>query len=253
MYKIKEVKSHRDINKFIKFPMFLYKDCPYYVPMLISDEKKIFKKDYVYNLTCETIFFLCEDDNNQVVGRIEGIIQKAANEKWNQKRVRFTRFDSIDNQDVANMLLDAVVNWAKEFGMQEMVGPLGYSDLEREGLLIEGFDKLQTYEEQYNYDYYQKLLENYGFGKDVDWVEYKLFPPKAVDPMINKVSEKVQQKFHLRLYQPKSISQFIKEYKDQFFEIIDTTYNKLYGTVPFTKEMMESSIGSFKLILRKQD
>ena len=253
MKKIIEVKTNKDIKRFINFPLELYKDCPYYVPMLYGDEKKIFKEDYVYNNTCKTIFYLCVDEKDKVLGRIEGIIQIAANEKWNQKRVRFTRFDSINDQEVANLLFDAVSNWAKEFDIEEIVGPLGYSDLEREGLLIDGFDKLQTYEEQYNYDYYQSLIENYGFSKDVDWIEYRLFQPKEADPRIETLAKKLEERHHIRIYQPNSMGRFIKEYGDQFFEMIDTTYGKLYGTVPFTKEMMESSISNFKLLLRPQD
>lgn len=253
MYKIKEVKNRKDINRFINFPLELYKDSPYYVPMLTGDEKKIFNKNYVYNSTCNTIFFICENEKGKVVGRIEGIIQRAANKKWKQKRVRFTRFDSINEQEVANLLFDAVKNWAKKFDIDEMVGPLGYSDLEREGLLIEGFDCIQTYEEQYNYEYYQHLIDNYGFIKDVDWIEYKITLPKKIDPRIDIVADKVKERYGLTAYTPKSVSKFIKEYGDQFFEIIDTTYNHIYGTVPFTKEMMQSSISNFKLILRPQD
>ena len=253
MYVIKEVNTKKDINRFINFPMELYKDSPYYVPMLIGDEKKIFKEDYVYNNICDTIFFLCVDENDKVVGRIEGIIQKSSNEKWNQKRVRFTRFDCINDQEVANLLFDAVASWAKKHDLDEMVGPLGYSDLEREGLLIDGFDKLQTYEEQYNYEYYQHLIDNYGFEKDVDWLEYKLFPPKVMDERIENLSKKIMERRGFTLCKPTNLSKFIKEYKDAFFDIIDVTYSKLYGTVPFTKEMIESSLSNFRLILRPQD
>ena len=253
MKKIIEVKSCRDIKRFINFPLELYKDSPYYVPMLYGDEKKIFKKNYVYNNTCKTIFFLCVDENDKVLGRIEGIIQIAANKKWKQNRVRFTRFDAINDQEVANLLFEAVRNWALPQGINEMVGPLGYSDLEREGLLIEGFDKIQTYEEQYNYEYYKHLIDNYGFKKDVDWIEYKITPPSQIDPRLIKASEMVKSRYGLSVYQPKTVCGFIKEYKEQFFEIIDTTYSKIYGTVPFTKEMMNASISSFILILRPQD
>ena len=197
MRKIIEVKTRRDINRFIHFPLDLYKDNEFYVPMLIGDEKKIFNKNYIYNTTCDTVFYLCVDENDRVLGRIEGIIQKAANEKWNQKRVRFTRFDMINDQEVANMLLDAVANWGKAHGMKEIVGPLGYSDLEREGLLIDGFDKIQTYEEQYNYEYYAKLLENYGFEKEVDWVERRLFPPKEINPRFERFQEVIMKRYNL--------------------------------------------------------
>ena len=252
-YQIREVKTKRDIRRFINFPLELYKDCPLYVPMLKMDERKIFKKNYVYNNTCKTVFYLAFDENNKVVGRIEGIIQIAANEKWKQQRVRFTRIDFINDQEVANLLLDAVAAWGKSFGMTEMVGPLGYSDLEREGLLIEGFDKIQTYEEQYNFEYYQHLLDNYGLKKEVDWVEFKIYPPKEVDQRLLKISKLTQKNHGISLYTADKVSTFVKEYKEQFFEIIDTTYNKIYGTVPFTKEMMDASLSNFKLLLRPED
>ena len=253
MKRIIEVKTLKDQSRFIKFPLSLYKDNEFYVPMLIGDEKKIFKKDYIYNTTCDTVFYLCVDESDKVLGRIEGIIQKAANEKWHQSRVRFTRFDLINDQEVANMLLDAVANWGKEKGMKEIVGPLGYSDLEREGLLIEGFDKIQTYEEQYNFEYYQHLIKNYGLKKEVDWLEYKLYPPKTNDPRLELLVEKIKSRYEFTMYQPTNIKKFIKEYKEQFFEIIDITYNKIYGTVPFTEGMMNSSISNFNLLLRPQD
>ena len=253
MKRIIEVKTKRDINRFINFQTELYKGNPYFVPMLIGDEKKIFKKNYVYNKTCKTIFFLCVDEKDKVLGRIEGIIQIAANEKWKQQRVRFTRFDCINDQEVANMLLDAVVAWAKPFGIKELVGPLGYSDMEREGLLIDGFDKIQTYEEQYNHEYYQYLLDNYGLKKDVDWIEYKILPPKKMDERFEKMVLRIKDRYGLRIYQPDNIKKFIKKYKNQFFELVDKTYNHIYGTVPFTQEMMDSSISNFTLILRPED
>lgn len=253
MYTIREVLNKKDQKKFMNFPINLYKGNPYYVPVLYSDEKQIFSKNYVYNSTCDCVFFIVVDKNDEVVGRIEGIIQKVANEKWEQKRVRFTRFDAIDNQEVANVLFDAVALWAKAIGIEEFVGPLGYSDLEREGLLIEGFDKLQTYEEQYNFDYYQKLIENYGFTKDVDWLEYKLRAPEAPDERIHRLSSIMLDRFGLKVIHPKSIKEFLNKYVYQFFEMIDITYNKLYGTVPITKEMMDPLIDSFKLIARPSD
>lgn len=253
MYTIREVLNKKDQKRFMNFPINLYKENPYYVPVLYSDEKQIFSKNYVYNSTCDCVFFIVVDENDEVVGRIEGIIQKVANEKWEQKRVRFTRFDAIDNQEVANMLFDAVALWAKAKGIEEFVGPLGYSDLEREGLLIEGFDKLQTYEEQYNFDYYQKLIENYGFTKDVDWLEYKLTAPKVPDERIHRLSSIMLDRFGLKVINPKSIKEFLNKYVYQFFEMIDITYNKLYGTVPITKEMMDPLIDSFKLIARPSD
>ena len=154
MIRIREVKTKKEQRAFVQFPNRLYKGNPYYVPMLYSGEFDIFKPDYPFNKVCDSVCYLALKDG-KVVGRIQGIIQTEANEKWGQKRVRFTRFDSIDDVNVAAALFQTVEKWAKERGMEEFVGPLGYSDLEREGLLIEGFEEPQTYEEQYNYPYYQ--------------------------------------------------------------------------------------------------
>ena len=157
MIEIRKVTTKKEQKQFINFPLNLYKDCPYFVPPLYGDEKAMFKDDYHYYEQSEAIYFNAYKEG-KMVGRIQGILQKASNEKWNQKRVRFTRFDAINDQEVANALFDAVFSWAKEKQMDEVVGPLGFSDLEREGLLIEGFNELSTFEEQYNYDYYSKLI-----------------------------------------------------------------------------------------------
>ena len=191
MIEVREVKTRKEQREFLNFPLNLYEDNPYFVPPLYGDEKKIFRKDYMYLDQAEAIYFNAYKDN-KIVGRISGIIQRAANEKNNEKRVRFTRFDSIDDQEVANALFEKVEKWAKDKGMDTVVGPLGFSDLEREGLLIEGFDQLSTFEEQYNYDYYPKLVENYGFVKEVDWIESKLYAPKDRDDRIERLSSLVK-------------------------------------------------------------
>lgn len=251
MIEIVEVKSKKEQKRFLDFPLKLYKGNKNFVPPLYSDEMKMFKKNYVYNDQSESIFFNAYLDGKQV-GRIQGIIQRASNSKWNQNRVRFTRFDSIDNQEVANALFDKVVSWAKEHNLDTIVGPLGYSDLEREGLLIEGFDELSTFEEQYNYPYYAKLIENYGFSKDVDWVERKLYAPKEVDPKFEKLCHVILRRNKLKLVETKSVSSFIKRYGEQLFEVLDITYDKLYGTVPFTDSMRKMVISNFKLIMNKK-
>ncbi|MBQ6922983.1 MAG: GNAT family N-acetyltransferase [Clostridia bacterium] len=247
MITVKEVTSAKERRIFLNFPIKLYKGNEFFVPPLYIDEKKIFRKDYVYNDMCDVIFLLAFKDNLPV-GRISGIIQVAANEKWGQKRVRFTRFDAIDDQAVANALFDAVVRWAKDKGMTELVGPLGYSDLEREGLLIEGFDQLSTFEEQYNFPYYQKLIENYGFVKEVDWLEHKLYLPKERDEKLHRVSAMLMEKYGLTLIRAKSIKEYLKQYRQQFFEILDKTYVNIYGSVPFTDKMAEIMVENFKLI-----
>lgn len=173
MIAIKQVLTDKDKRKFINYPLKLYRNNPYYVPVLYQDEKKVLNGNSAYEEVTDSVFFLAYQ-KNEIVGRIQGIIQKQYNEAHKEKRVRFTRFDAIDDQEVANALFQAVENWAKEKQMDTLCGPLGFSDFEREGLLIDGFDQHQTYQEQYNYPYYQKLIENYGFEKETDWVESQI-------------------------------------------------------------------------------
>lgn len=251
MVEIREVAGRREIKHFIEFPLKMYKDNPYFVPPLYSDEKKLFRKNHVYSDQCDAVYYNAYRDG-KMVGRISGILQKVANEKWGQKRVRFTRFDSIDDPEVAGALFGAVEKWAKERGMEEVVGPLGFSDLEREGLLIDGFEWLSTFEEQYNFPYYQKLIEDLGYEKEVDWVERRLYTPKQVDERLFRVSGKMMERFGLRLDDSKNTRDFLKRYADKFFEILDETYVDIYGTVPISDKMRKSLVASFKLIIDKR-
>ncbi len=248
MLEIKEVVTKKQQKEFLNFPLKLYKNNPYFVPPLYGDEKKIFNKDYLYLDQAEAIYFNAYLDG-KIVGRISAIIQKVSNQKRNEKRVRFTRFDSIDNQEVANQLFNAVEDWAKQKGMDTIVGPLGFSDLEREGLLIEGFDQLSTFEEQYNYDYYQKLIENCGFEKEVDWVERKLYLPEKIDERLDKFSTLMMKRYKLKFGTAKNTKDFIKKYADKFFDIIDETYDGIYGSVPFTPATRKLMIQNFNLII----
>ena len=249
--KIVEVKTKKQIKEFVELPLRMYKDNPYYVPSMYGDEVALFSKKSIHNLTCDQIFFIAYRDN-KVVGRIQGIVQNQYNEINNTKKARFSRFHCEDNIDTATKLFEAVESWAKEKGLEEIIGPMGYNDLEREGLLIEGFDELSTFEEQYNYPYYAKLIENYGFSKDVDWVERKLYAPKEVDPKFEKLCHVILRRNKLKLVETKSVSSFIKRYGEQLFEVLDITYDKLYGTVPFTDSMRKMVISNFKLIMNKK-
>lgn len=248
MIEIKEVKTFFQQRQFITFPLKLYKGNDCFVPPLFGDEKKLFRKNYHYYDDAEAIYYLAYRDG-KVVGRISGILHRKSNEKWQQKRVRFTRFDCIYDREVASALFSAVEDWAKSKGMEEVVGPLGFSDLEREGLLIEGFDELSTFEEQYNYPYYQTLIEGLGYQKEVDWLEHKLYLPETPDPRMHEMHEKILKRYDLHLSTAKTADEFIRLYKDDFFELLDTTYAEIYGTVPFTDKMKNELVKSFKLII----
>ena len=253
MVEIRKVENARDRKEFVKFPLRMYRNNPYYAPALYSDEMKAFTPDNVYTHTCDDVFFLAVKDG-RTAGRIQGIIQKQYNELHKEKRVRFTRFDCIDDQEVADALFKAVADWAKAKGMDTFCGPLGYSDLEREGLLISGFDEYSTFEEQYNYPYYQKLIEKAGFAKEVDWVEYKLYAPEQRNPMVEKLAQRALElnKLHVVDSSTMSKKEYINKVKDGVFECLDKCYAELYGTVPFTTEMKEQLIDQFMLIVNKK-
>ena len=194
MITVREVSSKRDQKEFLDFPLRLYKNEPNFVPPLYGDEKKIFREDYIYYDTSEAVYYIAEE-NGETVGRISGILQKASNEKRGEKRIRFTRFDAVNRQEVADALFAAVEDWGRAKGMTEICGPLGFSDLEREGLLVEGFEYLATFEEQYNYAYYGKLIENCGYAKEVDWTESRIKPDPASIEQMDRVAEKLMERF----------------------------------------------------------
>lgn len=246
---IVEVKTKKQIKEFVEFPLNLYKGNPYFIPAMYGDEIKIFSPKNIHLLTCDQICFIAYRDN-KVVGRIQGIIQKQYNEIYGTKKARFSRFHCIDDLEVATALLSKVESWAKEKGMEEVIGPMGYNDLEREGLLIEGFDYLNTYEEEYNYPYYQKLIESNGYSKDVDWLEHRIFPEFIDREKIKKISDRTMQKMKLHLAgNGESKNKFIKKYAEQIFHLIDVCYDPLYGTVPLTEEGKKNLLDNFKLIL----
>ncbi len=248
MIQVFEVKTKKQQKEFVNFPIKLYDGNPSFVPPLYSDEMSIFKKNYVYNDTCDHVYFNAYMDG-KIVGRISGIIQKVSNELAKEKRVRFTRFDSIDNQEVANELFKACEAWAKEKGMDTICGPLGFSDLEREGLLVEGFNEPSTFEEQYNYEYYPKLIENYGFKKEIDWLEHQLRAPKEVDEHFEDVANKLLERYNLHIAKCKNTKQLLKKYADGIFHVLDEAYEPLYGTVPFSEGMKQMTIKNFGLII----
>ncbi len=239
------------MRRFVKFPLELYKGCPWFVPPIYADEMKLLG-NAAYSDIADSAMFIAERDG-KVVGRIQAIIQHQYNELHNERRVRFTRFDSIDDTAVSRALFAAAEKYGKERGMTDICGPLGYSDLDREGLLIEGFEYLSTFEEQYNYDYYPKLVEDYGFEKEIDWLEFRITSPDKPNLLMPKVAERVLEMQHLHIADmniPKK--QYIEKYADGAFKCIDECYKHLYGTVPFTDNMKRELIDEFMLVLRNE-
>ena len=248
MIRVQQVKTAKQRKDFLDFPLRLYRDNPNFVPPLYGDEKKMFRRDYVYNDTCEAVFFVAYDDDKPV-GRIQGIVQHASNEKTGEKRCRFTRFDAVDRPEVSKALFRAVEKWAVYKGMDKMCGPLGYSDFEREGLLVEGFDELSTFVEQYNAEYYQHHIEALGYKKEVDWLECKLRKPKDEDGSLQKMADYVMKRYDLHFGYAKNNKDFLDRYTDEFFALLDQAYDEIYGTVPVTPGMKKMLVDNFRLVI----
>ena len=248
MITIEKVTGRRQRKDFLDFPLNLYKGNSCYTPPLYMDEKKMFSKNFVYNDTCEHVYFNAYKDG-VMAGRISGIIQKAANAKNGEKRVRFTRFDVIEDFEVARRLFDTVEGWAREKGMTAVVGPLGFSDLEREGLLVGGYEYPATFEETYNYPYYGDFIERLGYRKEVDWTGSRLRIPKDYDGELEQMAGYVMRRYKLHLGLARNTAEFIRLYADGIFELLDKSYDLLYGTVPFTESMKKLMLDNFRMVV----
>lgn len=241
---VKEVKTKQEFKKWIEFPNKLYKDNEYFVPFLTSDEVATFteKSNPAYEF-CETKLFLAYKDN-KVVGRIAGLINHAYNKKWNKNRIRFTRFDFIDDYEVSQALFDEVVKWGKEKGYSEVMGPIGFTDMDHEGMLIEGFEELNMSITFYNHPYYIVHMERLGLEKEMDWVEFQIKVPKEMDPRIERISQRLIERNGLKVvfYNDRKVL-----YKEAFeaFKIIDIAFSKLYGTVPLTDEIIKKAVDDY--------
>ena len=229
---IREVKTKKDLKKFIWFGINLYKNCEFAAPPLLMDDLLNLTKGSNPALDfCETAYFIAYK-NGEIAGRIAGIINPRANETWNQKYARFGWVDFIDDELVTKALFDAVENWAKVKGMTSIHGPLGFTDFDHEGLLIEGYDKLGTLATIYNYPYYPTQLEKNGYVKDIDWNEYLITVPEVFPEKYFRIADIVKQKFNLTSKKFKSRKEVVNNYAQKIFDLLNLCYKDLYG---FTK------------------
>lgn len=241
---IKEVVTKSDLKKWVDFPNKLYKDVPNYVPFLMPDEIGTFSKDKnpAYDF-CETKLFLAYKDG-KIVGRIGGLINHAYNKKWNKNAIRFTRFDFIDDEEVSQALFNEVVKWGKQNKLTSIMGPIGFTDLDHEGMLVEGFDELNMSITFYNHPYYLKHMEKLGLVKDVDWVEYQITIPSEINPKIEKLSNHLLKKngYSLVTYTDRKV---LKQDAYEAFKVIDEAFSVLYGTVPLTDKVIDNAINDY--------
>ena len=249
MVEIIEVKTKKQRKQFVDFPTKLYEGNPYYVHALRGDELGIFtpKKNVSFD-ECDIVFYLAMR-GKEVVGRICGILQKVYNLKTGTKRVRFGRFDFIDDIEVPRALLGAVEEWAKSKGMDTVHGPLGFNDLEREGLLIEGFDRLATFEANYNYPYYKDLIEKCGYEKEIDYISSRVELPKEPNERAKRLADAIMKRYNLKIAKAKNIREYLNKYKDGIFEVLDEAYGDLYGVIPYNERLKKSIIDQFKMVI----
>ena len=236
---IQEVKSIRDLKKMIEFPNRLYKKNPYYVPRLHFDELNILRRDKNPAFDhCEAQYWLAYKDG-KIAGRIAVIINNKYIEKWKNRYARFGWVDFIDDAEVSEALFKTAEAWAKEKGMTALHGPMGFTDLDNEGMLVEGFEELGTLATLYNYPYYPEHLKKLGYEKDVDWVEYEIDAPQIHNETVERVAHVTAKRNRLQLLEVKKAKQ-LRPYAPEIFDIIDETYADLFGVVPLTDKQIKS-------------
>ena len=243
---IKKVETKEDLKAFIEFHYDLYEGNEYDVPNLYSDEVNTLSKEKNAAFDfCVANYYLAIRDN-KIVGRVAAIINNKANEKWDQKRVRFGWIDFIEDKEVLEALLKAVEDFGKAHGMNEIVGPLGFTDMDPEGMLTWGFDQLGTMPTIYNYDYYPRLLESLpGYEVDNKYVEYKLFVPDTVPEKYAKIAEMIQNRYNLRIKKLTKKDVFEGGYGKKIFELINSTYKDLYGFSELSEKQIDQYINMY--------
>jgi GNAT superfamily N-acetyltransferase len=236
---IREVKSSSELKKFVWFGINLYKDSPYAAPPLMMDDFMNLSKGKNPALDfCDNALFLAYRDN-KIVGRIAGIINPVANKTWNTKNARFGWVDFIDDKEVSSALFNAVITWAKSKGMDHLEGPLGFTDMDNEGALVEGYDQLSTLATIYNYPYYIQHYEGFGFEKEVDWNEYLITIPEVFPERFIRIADIVKQKFKLTALKFKSKKELVSRYAVKIFELLNLSYKHLYGYSELNRQQID--------------
>jgi GNAT superfamily N-acetyltransferase len=241
---IREVTNLKELKSFIHFPHGLYRGNPYWVPALTFDELNTLRRDknpaFEY---CEARYWLAYRQG-RMVGRVAAILNRRHVEKWKQPYLRFGWIDFIDDPLVSATLLQTVEAWAKETGMTAVHGPLGFTDLDREGMLVEGFDELATLATLYNYPYYPVHMEKLGYTKDTDWVEYEITVPPEPNETIARIADIALRRNKLKLLEVPNKKGLLR-YAKELFRLLEDEYKHLYGVVPFTEKQVEAYIDQY--------
>lgn len=243
---IKRVTNRKELEQFVQFYYDLYRGNDCAVPFLYSDEMDTLRKDKNPSFECcDAEYFMAYKDG-KMVGRVAGIINRRANERWDRKQVRFGWFDFVDDTEVSEALLRCVEDWGREQGMTEIAGPLGFIDTDREGMLIEGFDELSTMYVNYNYPYYPHHMELMsGFEKDNDYVEMKVKVPEVVPDKFAKITEMVRKRYGLRVHKFSRRELIDEGYGRKVFDLLNATYIDLYGFSQLSDRQIDKLVNSY--------
>ena len=236
---IREVTTKRELNRFVKFGIDLYKDNPFYCPPIVFDEVNTFNpKGNPALEVCDFVIYMAYR-NGEIVGRIVGIVNHRANEAWGVKKCRFGWFDFVDDYEVFKSLIDAVAEWGREKGMTCLNGPVGFTDFDHQGLLIEGFNYNAPMASLYTHPYYMAHYERYGLRKEADWIEYQITPPAEAPERMRRVVQLVENRYGLHVVKVKNSRELRKRYGYSYFDVLDSAYQKLYNYQPMTQRQKQ--------------
>ena len=247
---IKQVETKSEMKKFIRFNYELYKDNKYSVPDIYEDMLDTFSDKNAAMEFCEAVYYLAYKDG-KVVGRVAGIINNKANKTWNLNAVRFGWIDFIDDPEVSRALIEAVEKWGRSKGMTEIQGPLGFTDMDAEGMLIEGFEELGTMATIYNYPYYPKHIEALGYEKEADWIEMFIKVPRetGLPDRFKRIAEIVMQKYNLQIKKYTSSKKLAADYGQEIFQLINEAFKPLFGYSELSQKQIDQYVKTYLPIL----
>jgi len=242
---IRKVRTRAELKKYVAFPETIYADERNWVPSFLFDDMNTLnpKKNPAFEF-CEAQYWTAWKEG-RMVGRIAGIINHRFVEKWGKKLARFGWIDFIDDFDVASALVKTVEDWARSRGMEGLHGPWGFTDLDREGMLVEGFGEQATFATIYNYSYYPVFMERLGYAKEVDWLEFRVTTPDFIPEKVLRVNELLSKRAGVRIYEWRSRRELITKFGAQVFELIDEAYAGLYGTTPLSPRQVRAYINQY--------
>jgi hypothetical protein len=241
---VKPVVTSRELRQFVSFGYALYRKNKYCVPPLRRDELHSLRKDSnpAFDF-CDAKYWLARKEG-KIVGRVAGIINKRYNEKWKEKAARFGWFDFIDDEEVSGKLMQAVERWALDQGMDYVHGPLGFTDMDGEGMLIEGFEELSTLGALYNYPYYQRHIERLGYSKDTDWIEFEVTMHEGIPEKVARLAEIALKRNNLKILKVEKAKE-LRPYAKEIFHVLNDAYRDLYGFVELSEKQIDMYVDQY--------